>query len=199
MQPKTTSDIVSAQRIGETELTLQLLQALPMAVYACDPKGYITMYNKAAVELWGQEPALGKDLWGGPWRLFRMDDTALPFNECPMAKVLKGGMVHEEQEIIIQRPDGSKRNIIPHSKPILDISGKVTGAVNMLVDVTDRNIVKKEIANLAAIIQSSEDAIVSKTLDGIVTSWNPGAERLFGYTADEMVGQSILKILPRTA
>ncbi|MEP7372131.1 MAG: PAS domain S-box protein [Chitinophagaceae bacterium] len=196
MQPQITSDIFFTQRIGEAESSLQLLQALPVAVYTCEMNGYITMYNKAAAVLWGREPELGKDLWCGSWRIFRLDGTILPLDESPMAIVLKGKIIPERQEIIIQRPDGSKRNVISHPRPILDSSGGITGAVNTLMDVTERNIAEKDAANLVAIVQSSEDAIVSKTLDGIVTSWNPGAERLFGYTADEMIGQPILKILP---
>jgi len=196
MQPQTTSDVFYTRSIGEAEPSLQLLQVLPVAVYTCDLEGYITMYNNAAAALWGREPELGKQQWCGSWKLFRTDDTPLSFDEHPVAIILKGGIIVKEQEIIIQRPDGSKRNVIPHAKPILDNSGKITGAVNLLLDVTDRNIAEKGAANLAAIVQSSEDAIISKTLEGIVTSWNPGAERLFGYTADEMIGQSILKILP---
>src|SRR5438128_1259786 len=101
MQPQSISDIIFTQGIGETRLSQQLLQALPVAIYICDPKGYITMYNKAAVELWGREPELGTELWCGSWRLFRMDGTALPLDESPMAIVLKGEIIPEEQEIII--------------------------------------------------------------------------------------------------
>jgi PAS domain-containing protein len=97
MEPQSTSENVFTQGIGETQLSRQLLQALPVAAYTCDPTGYITMYNKAAVDLWGREPELGKELWCGSWRLFRGDGTVLPFDESPMAIVLKGGIIPEEK------------------------------------------------------------------------------------------------------
>src|SRR5258708_40084510 len=66
----------------------------------------------------------------------------------------------------------------------------------MLVDSTDRKKAEKNTARLSAIVQSSDDAIISKTLEGVITSWNPGAEKLFGYTSDEMIGESISKLIP---
>jgi len=174
----------------------QILEGLPVAIYTCNEKGYIQQYNKAAVELWGREPKIGKDLWCGSWKIYHPDGSPLSLDSCPMAIALKEGRIVEGEEIIIERADGTRRNVTPYPQPIFDDSGKLIGAVNTLLDVTDHKINEERTATLAAIVQSSDDAIVSKTLNGIVTSWNNTAERIFGFSAEEMIGQSITKIIP---
>jgi PAS domain S-box-containing protein len=115
----------------------QLLNSLPVAVYTCDANGYITLYNEAAVDLWGRAPEPGKDLWCGSWRIF-VPGTGenLPLDECPMAIVLKEQRFVEQGEIIIQRPDGERRHVLANPQPVFDKAGRMTGAINTLVDIT---------------------------------------------------------------
>ena len=175
----------------------QLVENLPAAMYTCDAQGRITTYNKAAVEMWGREPEIGKDLWCGSWRIFEPDGvTPMELDTCPMAVALKEGRPVLGQEIIIERPDGKRRYVQPFPLPMKDKSGNVSGAINMLLDVTERKLDEQELAHFAAIVHSSHDVIISKTLTGIVTSWNNAAERVFGYSAAEMIGESILKLVP---
>jgi PAS domain S-box-containing protein len=179
-----------------THTAQQLIQALPAAIYTCDASGYILTYNQAAATLWGREPEIGKEAWCGCTRIFTIDGKALPLDQCPMAISIKEGREIQDSAIIIERPDGNRRIIMPHPKPFFNAAGKVTGAVNMLVDITDHKYIEESNGHFAAIVESSDDAIISKTLDGIVTSWNNSAERIFGYTAREMIGFSITKIVP---
>jgi PAS domain-containing protein len=113
-----------------------------------------------------------------------------------MAVTLKEGRPVRGVEAIAERPDGTRIRFLPFPTPLRDASGKLTGAINLLMDVTDRNQAGLESAKLAAIVTSSDDAIVTKTLDGVVTSWNEGAQRIFGYKADEMIGESITRVIP---
>jgi PAS domain S-box-containing protein len=173
-----------------------VFDALPAAVYTTDAKGRVTYYNRAAVELAGREPRLGEDEWCVTWRLYTPDGTPLPHECCPMAIALKENRPVRGAEAILERPDGTRIPFLPYPTPLRDASGALVGAVNMLVDIGERKVAESVRAHLAAIVESTDDGIVSKGLNGIVTSWNQAAERIFGYTAEEMIGQPILRLFP---
>src|SRR5438876_5829191 len=91
----------------------QLIWELPAAVYVCDQQGRIQLFNEAAAELWGRRPTVGADVWCGSFRIFKLDGSPLPLEECPMAVALKHGRAVRNVEIIIERPDGQRRNVLP--------------------------------------------------------------------------------------
>jgi PAS domain S-box-containing protein len=115
----------------------KLVQGMETPLYTTDNEGRITLFNKAAANLWGREPEIGKDLWCGSYRIFNTDGTDLPLDECPMAVCLKERRPVYGREILVVRPDGTLRNVAPHPQPIFDESGNMTGAINMLIDITD--------------------------------------------------------------
>jgi PAS domain S-box-containing protein len=116
----------------------QLLQALPAAVYTTDAEGRITYYNRAAAEMSGREPVLGQDKWCVTWRLYKPDGTPLPHDECPMAIALKEHRPIRGVEALAERPDGTRVPFIPYPTPLRNVEGEVVGAVNMLVDISER-------------------------------------------------------------
>lgn len=300
-----------------------VIEALPAAVYTTDAVGRVTMFNQAAVEFSGRVPEIGSDSWCVTWKLYHPDGRPLPHDECPMAMALKEGKANRGHEAIAERPDGTRVNFLPFPTPLRDSGGKLTGAINMLVDITDRkraeeelrdreqrlsaffssaalgvavltpsakflqvndtfcrivgysreellsmdctalthsddvepmkqkldalisdrisqfelekrylrkdgqeiwvqnsvsvtrdgaghpmNLVvvcqditarkqtEKALRHLAAIVETTDDAVISKDMNGIITSWNPAAERLYGYKAEEVIGKSVTILIP---
>jgi PAS domain S-box-containing protein len=134
-----TAELAGKRRAAESEQQFkQLLEALPAAVYTTDAEGRITYYNKAAEEMAGRTPKLGVDQWCVTWRLYDTEGKRLPHEECPMAVALKENRPVRNVEALAERPDGMLVPFLPYPTPLRDAEGRLVGAVNMLVDISER-------------------------------------------------------------
>ena len=130
---------LAERRLSESEQRLRdLLSAIPAAIYTTDADGRLTYFNEAAVAFSGRRPALGIDRWCVTWKLYKPDGQLLPHDECPMAMALKEGRAIRGVEAVAERPDGTRVPFIPYPTPLRDSSGKIVGAINMLVDISQR-------------------------------------------------------------
>ena len=119
--------------------TLEMLEGVPAPVYATDADGRITHFNRACIAFSGRRPIAGQDRWCVSWKLFTDEGESLPHDQCPMAIAIKEGRPVRGAEAIAERPDGSRVRFRPFPTPVFDERGEAVGAVNLLLDVTDRS------------------------------------------------------------
>ena len=144
----------------------RLFEQLPFAVYVCDRDGLVLRYNRRAAELWGRSPKLGdpNERFCGSYRMFHPDGSLLPHHQCPMADVLRTGISVRQQEVHIERPDGSRGIALVDIEAVKDSGGNVVAAVNCFQDITERKRSEAQIVNLAREAEHRTKNILSTVL-----------------------------------
>ncbi len=167
----------------------RLVNLVPAAIFTCDAEGAITFFNKRAVELWGREPISTIDRYCGSWHMYRPSGSPLPHEKCPTWVTVRQGIPFRNEEIVIERPDGSRVTASANIDPIMDDSGQRTGAINILVDITERKRIEEK-------LRRSEEQLRLATMGTGVWSWRSGDNypevsedwrTLFGIGAEEVV------------
>ncbi len=185
-------DLVREQK----ELLQVTLASIADAVIATDARGQITFMNSVAEDLvgWAWGEARGQELQA----IFRAvdEETRKPLSNPAARALQQKERVGPGDHAILISKSGRELWIESSAAPIRNQAGNVMGAVLVFRDVSERRRAERDVSHLAAIIQSSDDAIFSKTIEGTILTWNPGAERLYGYTAEEMIGNSVTKLYP---
>jgi PAS domain S-box-containing protein len=183
-------------------LIRMILERLPAAVYICDAEGLITFFNRPAAEVWGREPRLNDpaDRFCGSFRLYRKDGTPLPHDECWMALALKRETIFEGEEVIIERNDGSRRTVLAHASPLRDDEGRLTGAINVLVDITARKDAETALqvseVRFARFMEHLPGLAWIKDPAGRYVFANEAAARAFGRSREELYGRTDTDLFP---
>ncbi|HWB77908.1 MAG TPA: ATP-binding protein, partial [Nannocystaceae bacterium] len=137
--------VEAALRVSEQRYR-ELLQALPVAVYSTDEHGRLVTFNDAAIGLWGRAPERGRDRFCGSVQLYTPSGAQLPAERSPLAVTLAEGRAQSRVEIVVARPDGSRRSVLAHPQPIRDDDGRLVGALDVQVDITDHRLAESELA-----------------------------------------------------
>jgi PAS domain-containing protein len=136
-QPEVILDTALAALADESAGS-SVLDRLPVPVYVTDATGTLTYWNAACAKFAGREPRVGRDKWCVTWHLYTTTGEPLPHDKCPMAEAIQRARPIRDQIAIAERPNGSRRAFRPYPTPLFDAEGRLTGAVNMLIDVTEQ-------------------------------------------------------------
>jgi PAS domain S-box-containing protein len=183
-------------RTEQQSLWRMTLTSIGDGVIATDVEGLVTFLNPVAERLtgWTTPAARGRPLT----EVFHIvnETTRQPVENPALRSLDTGTIVGLANHTVLIARDGTERPIDDSASPIRGEDGAIGGAILVFRDISDRKQAEAARARVAAIVESSDDVIISKTLDGIIQSWNSSAERVFGYTAAEVIGKSITLIIP---
>jgi PAS domain S-box-containing protein len=175
----------------------ELIHGLPVAVYTCDAKGRILLYNAAAVALWGREPERGLDRWSAVHRAYTPDGRRLQKSRVAMALAIRTGEPIRGMEQINERPDGSRAHVLAFANPICDASGDVTGGVNILVDVTALKVAEnalrtseRKLRTFSHVIEQGPASVLITDPSGRIEYVNPKFTEVTGYSVAEVLGKN---------
>jgi len=153
--------------------------------------GTITSWNPAATRLFGYLP---EEILGHP--ILKLIPEELHSEEEEIIRKLRAGEQIAHYETVRLAKGGRRVEISVIISPVRNQHGEVVGASEIARDIIEQKLLGQARSRLAAIVESSDDAIISKDLNGIIKSWNKAATRIFGYSEEEIVGSSILKLIP---
>src|SRR3984885_3350059 len=193
---KALTDFVAGGDLNNS-VVLELLQALPVAIYTTDAQGRLTYFNRAAVRLSGRVPQLGTDQWCVTWKIFLPDGTPLPHDQCPMAVALKGAEVPGGIECIAERPDGTRFWFTPCPAVIRDAGGRIIGGINLLMDITDRKNAEIEAnEHFRMIVETTPECVKIVAPDGTLLFMNPPGLAMVGASSAEAVtGRNVYDLI----
>lgn len=157
-----------------------VLDELPVPIYTTDGEGRVTYWNHACIELAGRVPQLGQDRWCVTWHLYTMIGERLAHEDCPMAQAIREQRPIRDAVAIAERPDGSRIAFRPYPTPLFDAAGELTGAVNMLIDVTEgqSEALQRQADRCRRLADATYDRHTSKILDDMAEGFDRTASHL---------------------
>jgi PAS domain S-box-containing protein len=163
-----------------------VLDELPVPIYLTDAEGAVTYWNRACVQFAGREPQLGEDRWCVTWKIYTTTGEFLPHDQCPMAEAIRHQRTIRDVVAIAERPDGSRVAFRPYPTPLINDNGRLTGAVNMLVDVTDEQskALHHQADHCRRLAEAMYDRKTSKVLGEMAEGFDRTAEVLRCKSAD---------------
>lgn len=186
------------EALQESEKNLrEFVDILPTAVYACDASGAIQSYNRSAVDLWGRTPVLGEhvELFCGSHRIYTPGGALLPHARCPMAEALHSTRSASNQEIVVERPDGTRRSVIANILVRFDRQGRMTGAINCLTDITDlknaQEALQEKDARIRRLFEANIIGVIYWDVSGGISDANDAFLQLCGYTRDDLLAGNL--------
>ncbi len=183
---------------GSEQQFRRLFEKLPAAAYACDAEGLITYFNRHAAQMWGREPKLNDpvDRFCGSFKLYSADGAPNAHDQCWMARALQTGHEYDGEEIVIERSDGSRITALAHASPVRDEAGRLLGAVNVLVDISDRKRAEEAQTLFARFTHHLPGLAWIKDLQGRYVFANDAAEQAFRRSRAELYGKTDDALFP---
>ena len=157
-----------------------ILDRFPVPIYTTDTEGRITYWNQACIDFAGREPQLGSDRWCVSWQLHTVNGEELPHDSCPMAVAIKEKRTVRNEIVIALRPNGSRVAFKPYPTPLFDDDGRMTGAINLLVDISDEQseVLREQAARCRRLARSTNDARTSDLLRSMAIGYEETAAAL---------------------